>query len=337
MDTGDTPIVTMTDLFRFDQPENAKVKLNRHPGPDSTPAWDLLAGDADGRFGMNTYRGKKKDSNNNMGGREYLFTFAQYYIFGGLYRMTEIRPGVYETCGYRMEHDDRYAGYEKRLIIRIDHSLSEKEIYLRLYDRIQNQLHPEVYEISPHVKTETFEGYDRVNLTYQTLHRIVACDDPEWKAALSRIKAVYVLTDLSNGRLSSAAPTVMRTDCGAVGRHTPTTTIQPAETRNCGDWPNGAAPVTSPGTSRIRSWRYSTRRPRTKSFLTGNPTGRRCWIRSDTDTTATDRLISLEIAIDAPDGIVQIQIIVADDRFSGKTSPTVTWLERMRIWGSPGG
>ncbi len=208
MDTGDTPIVTMTDLFRFDQPENAKVKLNRHPGPDSTPAWDLLAGDADGWFGMNTYRGKKKDSNNNMGGREYLFTFAQYYpygaqyyIFGGLYRMTEIRPGVYETCGYRMEHDDRYAGYEKRLIIRIDHSLSEKEIYLRLYDRIQNQLHPEVYEISPHVKTETFEGYDRVNLTYQTLHRIVACDDPEWKAALSRIKAVYVLTDLSNGRL----------------------------------------------------------------------------------------------------------------------------------------
>lgn len=208
MDTGDTPIVTMTDLFRFDQPENAKVKLNRHPGPDSTPAWDLLAGDADGWFGMNTYRGKKKDSNNNMGGREYLFTFAQYYpygaqyyIFGGLYRMTEIRPAVYETCGYRMEHDDRYAGYEKRLIIRIDHSLSEKEIYLRLYDRIQNQLHPEVYEISPHVKTETFEGYDRVNLTYQTLHRIVACDDPEWKAALSRIKAVYVLTDLSNGRL----------------------------------------------------------------------------------------------------------------------------------------
>ena len=50
-----------------------------------------------------------------------------------------------------------------------------------------------------------------------------------------------------------------------------------------------------------------------------------------------DRLIHGQIVTQWIADSAAKKIIVADDRFSGKTSPTVTWLERMRIWGSPGG
>ena len=71
---------------------------------------------------MNAYRGGERNNNHKMNGREYLFAFAQYYpygkdyyIFGGLYRATEIQPPVYEGIGYKLEHMDQYAAMRNAL------------------------------------------------------------------------------------------------------------------------------------------------------------------------------------------------------------------------------
>lgn len=124
--------IKFTELFHFSEPTNAKIKLNRNN--TTFPAWDLLLHDDPEWEIMNAYRGGERNNNHKMNGREYLFAFAQYYpygkdyyIFGGLYRATEIQPPVYEGIGYKLEHMDQYAGYEKRLIIRINKVLSNND------------------------------------------------------------------------------------------------------------------------------------------------------------------------------------------------------------------
>lgn len=96
--------IKFTELFHFSEPTNAKIKLNRNN--TTFPAWDLLLHDDPEWEIMNAYRGGERNNNHKMNGREYLFAFAQYYpygkdyyIFGGLYRATEIQPPVYEGIG----------------------------------------------------------------------------------------------------------------------------------------------------------------------------------------------------------------------------------------------
>lgn len=198
--------IKFTELFHFSEPTNAKIKLNRNN--TTFPAWDLLLHDDPEWEIMNAYRGGECNNNHKMNGREYLFAFAQYYpygkdyyIFGGLYRATEIQPPVYEGIGYKLEHMDQYAGYEKRLIIRINKVLSNNEPYMRLYEHVQDQLDPIVHEIAPRTKLGTFNGYDHVTLTHGELQDIINHDEPEWRTALSAVKAVYVITDRNTGKL----------------------------------------------------------------------------------------------------------------------------------------
>lgn len=197
--------IKFTDLFRFDQPTNAKVKFNINPNDRTQPAWDLLLHDDPEWLGMNTWKSIK--TNGNMGGREYLFTFAQYYpygpeyfIFGGLYRVRDAMPDQWYVHGYELTPMDKYSEYRKRLIIRV-HPDNSMRTYLRLYENVQDQLEPEVYEVAPRTKLGTFNGYDHVCLTHDELQDIVSHNEPEWRDALSSVKAVYVITDRNTGHL----------------------------------------------------------------------------------------------------------------------------------------
>lgn len=198
--------IKFTDLFHFNQPTNAKVKFNRNPNDKARPAWDLLLHDDPEWIGMNTW--KIKHPNGNMGGREYLFAFAQYYpygpeyfIFGGLYRVHDTMPGQWDVHGYELTPMDEYSEYRKRLIVRINRTFNQRDTYFRLYENVQPDLDPEVYEIAPRTKLGTFNGYDHVCLTHAELQDIIKHNEPEWRDALSSVKAVYVITDRSTGRL----------------------------------------------------------------------------------------------------------------------------------------
>lgn len=85
-----------------------------------------------------------------------------------------------------------------------------------------------MYELAPDTKLGTFPGYQNVRLRHHELQRIIANDEPSWRDALSSVKGVYVITDLSDGRLYVGALLTLdprrarRTVCGSGGRHTPT-------------------------------------------------------------------------------------------------------------------
>jgi hypothetical protein len=199
-------VITFTDFLPVPEPQLTKVKFNMRAGDGSGEAWDFLMDDHE-RW-LNFGRWRTKQTNNNMGGARYLLAFAQYYpygpqyfMFGGAFEVTEIKPDRFDDHGYELTPLPLHEEFIKRLIVKLDRPIGRTP-YLRHYVGLQESLlAPEVYELAPDVKLGTFPGYQNVRLRHHELQRIIAGDEPSWKDALSSVKGVYVITDLSSGRL----------------------------------------------------------------------------------------------------------------------------------------
>jgi hypothetical protein len=198
-------MIKFTDFLPVPEPGLTKVKFNMRAGDGGGEAWDLLMDDHEEWLNMSRYRSKQ--TNNNMGRSRYLLSFAQYYpygpqyfIFGGFFEVRPIVPEVLYGHGYELQPLELHSEYIKRLIIKLDQPIG-RNVYLRLFDKVQEQLSPEVYELAADTKLGTFPGYQNIRLRHHELQRIIANDEPSWKDALSSVKGVYVITDLSSGRL----------------------------------------------------------------------------------------------------------------------------------------
>lgn len=183
-----------------------KVKLNI--SDEQYPALDLLYNEKNSKddswYYMNAW--KEKNSNHNLNDYDYLITFAQYYyygdeffLFGGIYKIEKIFPEKFNEVGYNLTLLDDFKEYRKRLIIKIKKKVGRT--YNRIYNNIDNDLIPEVYEISPSMNLKQFNGYQNVSLTHIELQHIINNTEPSWKLALSSVKAVYVITDIKTGKL----------------------------------------------------------------------------------------------------------------------------------------
>lgn len=197
--------VRFVDFFKVDSPNNTKVKFNINAANPELPAWDFLRDDNPEWINLNAYR--TKHANNNLDNADYVLSFAQYYpygpnyyIFGGMYKVKKIDPEKTDDIGYELTLMDQYAEYIKRLIIRIEKPIS-RVVRNRLYSNVQNDLEPEIYELAPYTKMESFPGYTNVLLTHKDLRVIVNNEAPEWKTALSSVKGIYVITDAASGQL----------------------------------------------------------------------------------------------------------------------------------------
>lgn len=150
----------------------------------------------------------EKSSNHDLDQADYLITLAQYYpygpnyyIFGGMYRVTKIQPEINDGRGYHLELMDDYLKSRKRLIIELQEPIG-RNVYNRRYDRQQTSpLNPEIYELAPATKLGAFPGYNRVSLKHKNLEQIIDNEEANWKQALSNVKAVYVITDRHTGKL----------------------------------------------------------------------------------------------------------------------------------------
>ncbi|WP_228545878.1 GIY-YIG nuclease family protein [Microcella flavibacter] len=200
-------MIRFEDFMPVPDPGRTKVKLNIRAGSGGAAAWDLLLADDPDEW-LNMTRHRELHQNNNMGSASYVLTFAQYYpygpqyfIFGGFFRVQPVIPTLIGGSGYELEPLAQYSEYVKRLIIKLDRPVG-RDLYLRWYDKIQaSKLNPKVYELAPDTKLGTFPGYQNLRVKHESLQRIIANDEPSWKDALSSVKGVYVITDLSSGRL----------------------------------------------------------------------------------------------------------------------------------------
>lgn len=196
-------MIRLADFLETPDPSKTKVKFNMHAA--RTPAWDLLLDDDPRWLEMNEWR--TKQSNNNLDAAEYVHSFAQFYpygpeyfIYGGLFRVEKMEQEIVDGPGYKLELLNENRAFIKRLIIKNEKPIG-RDLYLRWFDGVQSQLNPEVYELAPRTKLGPFMGYQNVSLSHQELRRIVRREEPAWKQALSHVKAVYVITDRSDGKL----------------------------------------------------------------------------------------------------------------------------------------
>ena len=199
----------MIELNKFIKVPNlnkTKIKFNMNAGNVEIKAWDLLFKEDETEWEqINAW--KTKHPNNNLNHADYLLAFAQYYpygpeyfIFGGLYKIKKIEPEVFDEVGYELTLMDDYKEYRKRLIVKLKKPIG-RDLYNRLYKNIQGTLEPEVYEIAPNTKLGHFPGYQNVTLSHPQMQQIILRNEPSWKQALMNVKGVYVITDLSNGKL----------------------------------------------------------------------------------------------------------------------------------------
>ncbi|UXU57308.1 GIY-YIG nuclease family protein [Staphylococcus agnetis] len=198
-------MIKLKDFLKIPDEKRTKIKFNMNAADVTKRAWDFLLEDSEEWIIMNAW--KTKQTNNNLNHADYLVALAQYYpygpqyfIFGGLYKVEKKVPEVFNDVGYQLTLMEENSQYIKRLIIKIDKPIG-RDVYNRRYETIQEQLNPEVYEVAPSTKLGHFNGYQNVCLKHKELQQIIQHNEPSWREALSYVKGVYVITDLSNGQL----------------------------------------------------------------------------------------------------------------------------------------
>ena len=199
-------MIELNKFIKVPDLNKTKIKFNMNAGNVEIKAWDLLFKEDETEWEqINAW--KTKHPNNNLNHADYLLAFAQYYpygpeyfIFGGLYKIKKIEPEVFDEVGYELTLMADYKEYRKRLIVKLKRPIG-RDLYNRLYKNIQGTLEPEVYEIAPNTKLGHFPGYQNVTLSHPQMQQIILRNEPSWKQALMNVKGVYVITDLSNGKL----------------------------------------------------------------------------------------------------------------------------------------
>lgn len=102
-----------------------------------------------------------------------------------------------DAINYEGHEIEEYKQYFGRVIIKYHKTSMQQGRY---YSEICDEL--EVQQILPAVfDGDDFPGYDKVRLSYSQLKAVIERNKRDWIAALENQKAVYLITDKSNGKL----------------------------------------------------------------------------------------------------------------------------------------
>ena len=102
---------------------------------------------------------------------------------------------IFNGVGYEYEILQQYQKYFGRLIVKYK---NKSQTMIRLAKSVINDC--EVIKILPDTfDNDIFPGYENVNVSWVELSRIISKDS--WKTALQNQKGVYLITDVSNGKM----------------------------------------------------------------------------------------------------------------------------------------
>lgn len=192
----------LNDLLRFsrEEMERVKVRFNLQPKGGQDPMELYL----ENREKVNTewLLAKKKKGFFQEG--EIAIALVRLddqgrWLLTTIKRITKALDVVSETgaIAYEASELEQYAPYFGRTAVRY-HKTGQAPLWR--YKKIHEKL--VVDEILPAVYTgKGFPGYDQVRLSWQKLKRIAEQRPADWINALENQKAVYLITDTSNGKL----------------------------------------------------------------------------------------------------------------------------------------
>ena len=189
--------IKLDDLLRIPDSEssNAKVRFNQHDGHDD-PMDLYLRNPEIVNSQWLFWRNKQRFFNVGQIAICLMKLSNDEWLLTTIKRVTQ-ELDVTNGINYIGEELEAYKQYFGRVIIKYHRTSQSQGMF---YNTVRDDL--EVLEILPSVfDGDEFPGYDRVRLSYTQLKSIIERKKKSWIAALENQKAVYLITDKSNGKL----------------------------------------------------------------------------------------------------------------------------------------
>ena len=189
--------IKIDDLLRIPATEaaNVKVKFNQNNGTED-PMDLYLTNPEIVNCQWLFWRNKQRYFNVGQIAICLLKLSYDTWLLTTIKRVTE-ELGVVNGINYKGEELSEYSQYFGRVIIKYHKTAQTQGMF---YNTVCDEL--EVLEVLPNVfDGDEFPGYDKVRLSYMQLQSIIERQKKSWIAALENQKAVYLITDKSNGKL----------------------------------------------------------------------------------------------------------------------------------------
>ena len=140
--------------------------------------------------------------------RKYILSLIYYdkdvWMFGGIYEVLSFNPTPTEDGSwlYDTKLTDKATEYIGRAFFKFKKEFRASYPTLELEPKVGCSLAdiPIAYILEKKVELSDFVGFNNVNIDYKTLQRIVSDSLISWKSALSNVKGIYLIVDVSTGK-----------------------------------------------------------------------------------------------------------------------------------------
>ncbi|MCL6248204.1 GIY-YIG nuclease family protein [Acinetobacter sp. ANC 4945] len=186
----------LNDILQIKDLDNTKIRLNVMFGGNWNPIEVFKDGNMDeilrGHYWNYSSKKSYKDGQITVG----LIRIKPNEDLWLLIHVGKITKDLnkFNDVGYEFEVLEKYRKYFGRIIVKYKNS---SQTLIRNALTIINDC--EIHQILPDVfDNDLFPGYENINISWQELTRVIEKDS--WKTALQNQKAVYLITDISNGK-----------------------------------------------------------------------------------------------------------------------------------------
>lgn len=188
--------ILLNDLLNINE-DLVRVKLNQYNGEEDPRELYKQNPDAINNVWLLWYSNRRYFPDVGKLAICLVYLGGDLWLLTTIKRITKILPNVKNGIGYEAEEIEQYQKYYGRVIVKY-HNTNRTPV--RFYEKIKNEL--EVVEIlNSQYMGDEFPGYDNIRLSYDELANVINRHAGGWFGALNNQKAVYLITDTSNGKL----------------------------------------------------------------------------------------------------------------------------------------
>lgn len=189
--------IKLNDILRLENIKNVKIRFNLMFAQNWNPIELFKNGDISTMI-EGQYWNYKKNKSYKIGqvtiGLVKIKPNEDYWL---LFHIGQVTKDLNKLDGVGYEHEDLpdYQKYVGRLIIKFK---NKAQTMIRNAESVIDECY--VSQILPDTfDNDLFPGYEKVNISWGEMNRLL--DKDNWKTALQNQKGVYLLTDISNGRM----------------------------------------------------------------------------------------------------------------------------------------
>ena len=189
--------IKLNDILKLDNLNNVKIRFNLMFAQNWNPIELFKTGDL-----STMLEGQYWNYNKNKSYKKGQITVGLVKIkpsedFWLLFHIGQVTKDLNKLNGVGYEYQDlpEYKKYVGRLIVKFKNKAQTmiRNAESVIDDCYVSQILPDTFD------NDLFPGYEKVNIMWNELQRVLEKDN--WKTALQNQKGVYLLTDISNGKM----------------------------------------------------------------------------------------------------------------------------------------